>query len=59
MRLTESKYRHWMLRTWSCCGLRWELLMSKRFPNREDFAPTCPRCRNSAGLDESLERSDR
>jgi hypothetical protein len=32
-----------VLVTHQCCGLRWEVLLSNRFPAR-GRAPVCPRC---------------
>ena len=32
------------LRTWECCGLMWELFLSKNYPGRETWGPTCPKC---------------
>ena len=32
------------LRTWECCGLMWELMLSYRWPEREKWNPVCPTC---------------
>lgn len=29
---------------WRCCGHLWELIPAWRYPNRNDFQPTCPTC---------------
>ena len=34
----------WLLREWVCCGNLWQLLLSKRFPERYDWRPVCPNC---------------
>jgi len=45
MTRTDERWHFWILRTWWCCGLRWELLLSKRYPERYKYkGPTCPRC---------------
>jgi len=32
------------LRTWYCCGLQWELLLSSRYPKRYKYNPRCSKC---------------
>lgn len=32
------------LREWECCGQKWELLLSKKFPERENWNPICKIC---------------
>ena len=29
---------------WSCCGHTWQLMMSRYFPERNDWKPVCPTC---------------
>ena len=29
---------------WRCCGLIWQLLLSKNYPDRYNWNPTCPKC---------------
>lgn len=40
----EVKKWVFKLRIWECCGLEWQLLLSKRWPTRESWNPTCPKC---------------
>lgn len=30
---------------WRCCGWLWELIPSRRFPERNDHQPVCPTCK--------------
>jgi hypothetical protein len=30
--------------TWDCCGNRWELILTRLHPEREDFTPRCESC---------------
>lgn len=30
--------------SWDCCGDKWELFLSSKFPERYDWAPTCGKC---------------
>lgn len=32
------------LRHWTCCGQVWELLLSRRYPERETWQPVCDKC---------------
>ncbi len=34
----------WWCREWCCCGLKWQILLSPRYPEREWFFPTCSVC---------------
>jgi hypothetical protein len=36
--------RKFILHTFSCCGLKWELLLWKRDPDRFYWSPVCPTC---------------
>lgn len=29
---------------WRCCGWLWELIPSRRYPERNDSKPKCPTC---------------
>jgi hypothetical protein len=29
---------------WECCGLLWQLIISRLFPERDVWFPTCPEC---------------
>jgi len=29
---------------WECCGLLWQLLISRLFPERDSWFPECPKC---------------
>jgi hypothetical protein len=48
----QSDVRRWSsgryafrLKTWRCCGLLWEELLSARFPGRDgELDPVCPTC---------------
>ena len=44
MKRKTSRFKHWILRTWTCCGQKWEILLSKSFPERDKWAPKCPKC---------------
>jgi hypothetical protein len=44
MTLKRSRFGYWELREWTCCGYLWQLLMSRRYPERYGWAPQCPRC---------------
>lgn len=44
MELIETKWKYWRMRIWSCCGFRWELLLSRKFPDRNNWAPVCSNC---------------
>jgi hypothetical protein len=39
----NEKYR-FRCREWFCCGHVWQLLLSRRYPEREVWKPTCPTC---------------
>ncbi len=41
--LAQSKFKHWLSREWTCshCGNLWQLLISPKFPERNDFKPRC------------------
>jgi len=39
------EWKYWWLREWKCCGHKWEILLSNKFPERETFKPVCPRCK--------------
>ena len=39
----HRQYRFWFVE-WSCCGHLWQLLLSKRYPERRTWVPTCPIC---------------
>lgn len=45
MKRTLRPWRGFVLETYECCGRRWELLLSRRFPERYGLpAPHCPTC---------------
>jgi hypothetical protein len=44
MTQTERRYRAWLLREWRCCGERWQLLLSARYPWRYGWRPVCSTC---------------
>jgi len=52
--LTQSKFKHWPLKEWTCshCNNNWQLLMSPKFPERDNFKPRCD-CLHSL-IDEAL-----
>jgi len=33
-----------LVREWHCCGLLWQLLLTRHFPARQTWRPRCPRC---------------
>jgi hypothetical protein len=39
----NGQYR-FRVREWNCCGHLWQLLLSRRFPERYVWKPTCPTC---------------
>lgn len=30
---------------WRCCGMVWQLVMSRLYPGRERWRPECPACK--------------
>jgi len=32
---------------WSCCGYTWQLLLSRRYPDRYNWNPVCPNCKST------------
>lgn len=36
-----SWYKQFRCMEWECCGRKWQLLLSRRYPERINFAPTC------------------
>lgn len=34
-------------RTWKCCGLQWDLLLSRLYPKRYSWKPVCPICKKA------------
>jgi len=36
--------KDWRTKEWTCCGNVWQLIMSKLFPERTSWVPTCPKC---------------
>lgn len=44
----------WTLKTWECCGLRWELIVSPQFKDRDFWEPICPICKRRRELTEIL-----
>jgi hypothetical protein len=40
-----SRYlKEYRLIEWRCCGLIWQLIISKLFPKRNVWFPICPEC---------------
>lgn len=39
----NGRWKFW-LATWECCGLEWQLFLSRNFPGRESWGPICPTC---------------
>lgn len=35
------------VKEWNCCGHQWQLLLSKRYPDRYKWNPTCPDCKST------------
>jgi len=33
------------VKEWSCCGYIWQLFLSRRFPERFNWTPICPKCK--------------
>jgi len=33
---------------WRCCGLLWELIPSRKYPDRYHWNPVCPKCGKTA-----------
>jgi hypothetical protein len=31
---------------WGCCGLVWQLMMSRLYPERYGWSPVCPICKS-------------
>lgn len=50
MKLTISKFKFWVLKEWSCCDYLWQLLLSKKYPERYSWKPTCPNCGKEGDL---------
>ena len=44
LRLHTNGRFTWKYREWTCCGHVWQLLLSRQFPERFDWRPTCPDC---------------
>jgi hypothetical protein len=44
MEVMTIRHKHWFMRIWKCCGHTWELLLSKRYPERWTWTPICPDC---------------
>lgn len=40
--------------TWDCCGNRWEIILTRRHPERDMFTPVCDTC-GRKGLPASLQ----
>lgn len=34
MTVREYRYRFWTVREFSCCGYTWQIILSRRFPER-------------------------
>ncbi len=34
----------WWCNEWRCCGLAWQILLSRLYPEREYIRPICPNC---------------
>ena len=45
-RFWKHKVKHWTftVKEWECCGHIWQLLLSKRYPERFNWMPVCPTC---------------
>jgi hypothetical protein len=39
-------------REWECCGVIWQLLLSRLFPERDSWSPKCPKCGDEMTSDE-------
>ena len=39
------------VREWECCGNLWQIILSKKFPERYKWRPTCPNCKRKGDLD--------
>jgi len=50
MTRTQSRFRYWTFREWECCGLTWQLLMGKNWPDRWAWNPVCPKCGGTYGV---------
>lgn len=40
----RGQYRFQLIE-WRCCGNLWQLLLSIRYPERQNWQPICPNCR--------------
>src|SRR5688572_20201196 len=48
MKVTDTKLGgNWTLREWKCCRLTWQLIITPRYPQRNRWQPTCPKCGGS------------
>ena len=37
-------HRNREVREWRCCGMVWQLIMSRLYPDRYNWKPICPVC---------------
>ncbi len=37
-----------MVKEYRCCGLIWQLILSRLYPARYHWRPTCPKCNEQA-----------
>lgn len=45
--MMKSKLIGKRIMVWECCGHIWQLMMSRLYPDRVDWAPECPSCRKT------------
>ena len=43
-RMSYGKVLRFNVWEWRCCNYVWQLLISRKFTNREEWKPICPIC---------------